>query len=80
MILLIDTKVKSDSQIVQYLEYASSKNQPLLIVCNDMDSDVLTTLVINKHSKNLQVCVVNAPAFENQQVNKLTDIAVVTGG
>lgn len=80
LILLYDNKIKSDYQILKYLEYASSKSQPLLIICNDMETEVLGTLVLNKHSNSLKICVVNAPAFENQSMNKLHDIAVLTGG
>lgn len=80
LILLYDSKIKSDQQILKYLEHASKLSRPLLIVCNDMEADVLGTLVLNKHSNSLKICVVSAPAFENESMNKLEDIAVLTGG
>ena len=80
-IFLTDKKLTSAKEIVSILEAAQAKaqNRPIVIIADDVDSEALSTLVINKIKAGLQVCAVKAPAFGDRRKAILQDIAIITG-
>eukprot|EP00829_Urostomides_striatus_P008753 TRINITY_DN19628_c0_g1_i1.p1 TRINITY_DN19628_c0_g1~~TRINITY_DN19628_c0_g1_i1.p1 ORF type:complete len:118 (-),score=42.83 TRINITY_DN19628_c0_g1_i1:9-332(-) len=62
-ILLVDKKITNIQSILHFLEHCMTTNQALLIVCEDIDSEPITTLVVNKLRGGLRVCAVKAPSY-----------------
>ncbi|XP_010106240.2 chaperonin CPN60-like 2, mitochondrial [Morus notabilis] len=80
LILIYDKKISDMNSLVRILELAVKKNRPLLVVAEDVESDVLSMLILNKHRAGLKVCAVKAPGFgENRRAN-LDDLSILTGG
>jgi chaperonin GroEL len=80
LLLLSEKKISQVQDIVPALELANKLRRPLLIVAEDIDSEALTTLVLNRIKVGLQVCAVKAPGFGDNRKNTLKDMAIATGG
>ncbi|KAL7616316.1 chaperonin CPN60-like 2, mitochondrial [Lactuca sativa] len=80
LIFIHDKKVSDVNSLVRILELALGKNRPLLIVAEDLESDLLAMLIINKRQAGLKVCAIKAPGFGDNRRANLEDLAVLTGG
>ena len=80
LILLSEHKVSNFNQILKYVEHAVQKKRPLLIVADDVESEPLANLIVNKVQGGINVVAVKAPSFGDNRKAILNDIAVLTGG
>jgi chaperonin GroEL len=77
-ILLVGKKIGTINELLPILNFVSKQGKPLLIICDEIDTEALTTLILNKTRGTLSVCVVKSPSFGEIRKEVMQDIAILT--
>ncbi|XP_004299212.1 PREDICTED: chaperonin CPN60-2, mitochondrial [Fragaria vesca subsp. vesca] len=80
LVLIHEKKISNINAVIKVLELALKKQKPLLIVAEDVESDALATLILNKLRAGIKVCAIKAPGFGENRKSNMQDLAVLTGG
>ncbi|XP_061990661.1 chaperonin CPN60-2, mitochondrial [Rosa rugosa] len=80
LVLIHEKKISNINAVIKVLELALKRQKPLLIVAEDVESDALATLILNKLRAGIKVCAIKAPGFGENRKSNMQDLAVLTGG
>lgn len=78
--MIVEKKLGNIRDILPFLEVTYQEQKPLLIIAEDIESELLASLILNRLKNNLKICAVKAPSFGDNRKAILQDIAIFTGG
>lgn len=80
LVMISENKLNNIQSLAKVLEYSIQQNKPLILICEDTESEVLGMLIINRLKGNVKLCAVKAPSYGDNRKNTLEDLAIATGG